>query len=86
MKKIVTMLQPFTINQNIIVYENGNKIDLIEVNMDNINEAILNLVEKYNIKQIDFVGAKQYAKGIGNQLEKNELVKFGKSELEINYL
>ncbi|MGN0992856.1 MAG: hypothetical protein ACI4PE_02950 [Bacilli bacterium] len=86
MKKIVTMLQPFTINQNIIVYENGNKIDLIEVNMDNINEAILNLVEKYNIKQIDFVGAKQYAKGIGNQLEKSELVKFGKSELEINYL
>ena len=33
MKKIVTMIQPFVLNQQISVYENGNIIDYIEVNM-----------------------------------------------------
>lgn len=86
MKKIITMLQPFALNQNIIVYENGNKIDMKESTIDNLVEEVSKLIEQYDIKQIDFIGAKQYAKGLGNKIKENELFQFNKDDLIINYL
>ena len=86
MKKIITMLQPFALNQNIIVYENGNKIDMKESTIDNLVEEVSKLIEQYNIKQVDFIGAKQYAKGLRTKIKENELFQFNKDDLIINYL
>ena len=87
MRKIITMLQPFAKNQNVVVYENGNKIALREVSIEDLPNEVSQLVIEYNVKQIDFIGAKQYAKGLGTKIQENELLKSNNQEdLIINYL
>ena len=83
MKKIITMLQPFAKNQNVIVYENGNKIAIKEVSIEDLPNELSQLTVEYDVKQIDFIGAKQYAKGLGTKIKENELLK---EDLIINYL
>ena len=86
MKKIVGMLQPFTLTQKVFVYEDGNKIDATSTTIDKIDTDILTFVEQYNITKIDLVGPQQFSRGIGKKLQETELAKYNTNTLEINYL
>ncbi len=87
MKKIVGMLQPFTLFQQVLVYEDNNKIDIAEnVMISDMDKVILNFVDTYDITKIDLVGPVQFSKKIGKELEKAELTRYGKNILEINYI
>lgn len=86
MKKMVSMLQPFSLQQNIIVYENGNKLDYVTVNTDKVPETVLELSKKYNCLQLDLFGPKKYAEGIGNMISELEITKYNKSKILLNYM
>lgn len=86
MKKIVGILQPFTLTQKVFVYENGNKIDATDTTIDKINDVVFNFAEEYKITKVDLMGPQQFSKGIGNKLQEAELIKYSKNTLEINYL
>ena len=86
MKKIVTMIQPFALHQQISVYETGNIIDYIEVNIDDVSDKIIEFILKHNINEVNFIGAKQYSKKIGNKIEESKLIDFEKNKIKINYL
>lgn len=83
MKKIVASLQPFELKQTLYVYEDGNKIDVVETTMEDLDNSIFALVEKYQIKEVDFFGPKQYSKGIKNQIEKKGIEKYSSNNFEI---
>lgn len=86
MKKIVSVLRPFAMAQNIYVYEDGNKIDLVSASMDNLETEIFALIEKYDINQVELVGPKGYAKGIKKQIENAEMAKYNINKIEINLI
>lgn len=86
MKKIISALQPFAMTQEIIVYENGNKIDVISTTIENFSETILNTTNKYNITQLEFLGPVKYAQGIGKKIKEAEILKYNVNKLEIKYL
>lgn len=87
MKKIVGMLQPFTLFQQVLVYEDNNKIDIAEnVMISDMDKVILNFVDTYDITKIDLVGPVQFSKKIGKELGEAELTRYGKNILEINYI
>ena len=73
MKKIISILQPFELEQKIFVYEDGNKIDAQQVRIDDLPVTILELANKYQISQIDLLGPKQYSRGICSKI-KNQAV------------
>ena len=79
-KKIIGLLQPFDLKQNIYVYEDGNKIEIIETKVDNFTSEMLQLINKYKIEDIELARTKKYTKGIGAKVQeeyiKNFLVKF----------
>ena len=52
-KKIIGLLQPFDLKQNIYVYEDGNKIEIIETKVDNFTSEMLQLINKYKIEDIE---------------------------------
>ena len=85
MKKIITKVQPFTMQQTVYVYEDGNVIDSMETNFENFDGSILALAEKYNIVDVELIGAK-FAQWIGERLAKAELNKYNTSNLRIKYL
>ena len=41
MKKIVAMLQPFDLKQTVYVYENGNKIKVVEIETAEVANTIV---------------------------------------------
>ena len=88
MKKAVVMIQAFALEQDILIYENGNKIDAISVeNVDAIVPQLMAYTQKYpDMEQIVFVGAKHYNKIYGNQFQEKEMKEYGINKIEIKYI
>jgi hypothetical protein len=88
MKKIIVTIQPFTVEQSMLIYEDGIKIDGISVeHVDKIVEQLLIYTHKYNdIEQIIFIGAKHYNKIYGNQFQEKEMQEYGINKINIQYI
>ena len=86
MKKIVSVIRPFTLKQNIFVYEDGNKIEVSSTELDNIADKIIELAYKYEIKNVQLIGAKNFSKGIKNKIETAEMTKYNKNVLVIELI
>lgn len=83
MKKIIAITNPFVVKQTVYVYEDGNKININEPKMEDLENTILSFSKDYDIKDITLIGSKQYNKGIEKRLKEQELSKYNKSELNI---
>lgn len=84
MKKIVALIRPFDLEQAVYVFENGNKIDMITSPLDDINNSIFQLIDKYSLDEIELIGPKSYAKGIKNKFEEEELSKYNENKIKIS--
>lgn len=85
-KKIIGLLQPFDLKQNIYVYEDGNKIEIIETKVDNFTTEILQLINKYKIEDIELAGPKKYTKGIGTKVQEEYIKNYFNNNLNIKYI
>lgn len=85
-KKIIAILHPFEYKHFIYVYQDGNKIDMTKVLIDDVPDNIITFAEKYEINKIELSGPKQYAKGIQNKIQEYEITKYGKSRLDIELI
>lgn len=85
-KKIIGLLQPFDLKQNIYVYEDGNKIEIIETKVDNFTSEMLQLINKYKIEDIELVGPKKYTKGIGTKVQEEYIKNYSNNNLNIKYI
>ena len=84
MKKILSLLQPFSFKQQIYVYEDGNKLDAIEASYEEFNDKILSLAQTHGINKIEFLGPKQYSKGIAKKILEENLSKYNIEKIEID--
>ena len=85
-KKIIGLLQPFDLKQNIYVYEDGNKIEIIETKVDNFTSEMLQLINKYKIEDIELAGPKEYTKGIGTKVQEEYIKNYSNNNLNIKYI
>ena len=85
-KKIIGLLQPFDLKQNIYVYEDGNKIEIIETKVDNFTSEMLQLINKYKIEDIELSGPKKYTKGIGTKVQEEDIKNYSNNNLNIKYI
>lgn len=83
MINIVGVMRPFLMNQTCFVYENGNKIDVVEIQTKDFPEKIIELSQKYNTLDVTLLGSKVYSKGIKKQIEKAEIAKYEVRKLNI---
>ena len=86
MKKIVSVIKPFVINQNVFVYEDGNKIDALSVPLDNIQNIIFNTAIKYEANNIELIGSKKYINGIVNKIREIEIAQYNEEKLNITII
>lgn len=83
MKKMVGIIHPFDAYQTFYIYENGDFLETIQINMEDIPNTICNLSQTYDINQVDLSGAKLFNQGIVEQIQNNELMKYNKNKLII---
>ena len=86
MKKIVSVIKPFIINQNVFVYEDGNKVDAISVPLNDIQIILVDTATKYEATEIELIGPKKYLKGIVNKIEETEINKYNTNKLNIKII
>lgn len=86
MKKIVSVIKPFVINQNIFVYEDGNKIDAVMSSVDNLPETILQLTKQYELNNVELAGPVSYLKGLQKQIQELEMDTYETNNIEIKII
>lgn len=86
MKKIIGIIHPFDMQQMFYVYEDGNKLEVINTKIQNIPETIFSLSDKYNINDINLSGSKHYIKGLIKQIQEKEITKYNYNKLNIKYI
>lgn len=85
-KKIVSIIRPFSLIQEIHIYDNGMEVDEINTSLTDFNNTIFNIVNTKNINQIDLFGPRKYLKGLKNELLQIGKTKYQKDDLIINIL
>ena len=58
--KIIVMFQPFDKLKNIMVYQNGERVEEVKVEADRIPASVRGLASKYNIDKVSLCGSKAY--------------------------
>lgn len=87
MKKIITRIRPYASKQTLLVYEDGNKIDIKFTTLEELSPSLFELMDKHKTYRLDLVGPKVYLSGIKNQIEENQIQsKFNLQKLEINII
>ena len=86
MKKIVSVIKPFVVNQNVFVYEDGNKIDVLSVPLNDIQDILIETATKYEVTDIELVGSKKYLNGIVNKVKETEMSQYNEHKLNINII
>ena len=80
MANIVVNYRPFTLVQEIFVYDNGVCVELLQAPIDKIPDIISSLQSRYNIEQINLCGNQDYLSRFKAELS----LKFANSNVEIN--
>ena len=83
MKKIIGIIHPFDIYQTFYVYEDGNKLEIIQTKMNDIPDTIFQLSHTYDVYQVDLSGAERFIKGIIKKIQEKEFTKYNKNKLNI---
>lgn len=68
MNKIVVLFQPFTMYQNIIVYQNDNIIYSTSAPIDEVTQIVKGLSNEYEIYNVDLKGNQAYLQKYQAQL------------------
>lgn len=86
MKKIISVIKPFVVNQNVFVYEDGNKIDVLSVPLNDIQNILVNAATQYEVTDIELIGSKKYLNGIVNKIKETEMSQYNEHKLNINII
>lgn len=85
MKKMISLLQPFVMQQTLIVFENDKKIDTITTTLNDFPEVVYQTSIKYDCSQLEFIGTTKFAKGIGEKIEELGVSKYNSQKIQILY-
>lgn len=80
MKKIIASIRPFDMQQHLYVFEDGEKIDEATVSLSDVENTVLDFINKYQIIDVDIAGPKQFNQKIGQGL----ITKY--SAININFI
>lgn len=84
MKKIIAIVTPFQLKQDVYVYEDGNKVDIRYPKLEDLEETIFTLSEQYDIEKVSLIGSKQFNRGLSKKIKEKELSKYNKNKLDIS--
>ena len=82
MVNIIVNYRPFTLTQEISVYDGKNCVESLQAPIDRISDIVSGLQSRYNIEQINLCGNQDYLSKFKAELG----LKFANSNIEINII
>ena len=86
MNKIIGIIEPFFILQQLYIYKDNIKVEAITTTLDTITNDVSNLIEEYEIEEVDLKGPEKFSKKFGKEIEKSMLSKYNNSSIKIKYI
>lgn len=87
MKKIIVMIQPFSLTQKIEGYEEGYKFASVNSTISNVPNDILDIIATdgnyENFSKIVITGPKKFTEKIVQKIKEKEMSTYNKNNLEI---
>lgn len=87
MKKIIVMIQPFSLTQKIEGYEDGYKFASVNSTISNVPNDILDIIATdgnyENFSKITIAGPKKFTEKIVQKIREKEMLTYNKNNLEI---
>ena len=80
MANIIVNYRPFTLAQEIFVYDDKSCVESLQASIDGIPDIVSGLQSRYNIEQINLCGNQDYLSRFQAELS----LKFANSNVEIN--
>ena len=80
MANIIVNYRPFTLAQEIFVYDGKNCVESLQAPIDGISDIVSGLQSRYNIEQINLCGNQDYLSRFKAELG----LKFANNNIEIN--
>ena len=80
MANIIVNYRPFTLAQEIFVYDGKSCVESLQAPIDEISDIVSGLQSRYNIEQINLCGNQDYLSKFQAELS----LKFANSNVEIN--
>lgn len=72
--------------QHIYVYKDGEKVDTIGVQLDDVAETVLSYLEKYELDCIELSGAIMYMQGIEKIIKDAVTTKYSGKDFTFRYV
>ena len=82
MANIIVNYRPFTLAQEIFVYDGKNCVESLQAPIDGISDIVSGLQSRYNIEQINLCGNQDYL----SKFKAEFGLKFANSNIEINII
>ena len=82
MANIIVNYRPFTLAQEIFVYDGKSCVESLQASIDRIPDIVSGLQNRYNIEQINLCGNQDYLSRFQAELS----LKFANSNVEINII
>ena len=83
MKRIISVVKPFDIIQNVFIYEDKNILETFEVNFENITDELLKLAKEKSILDIELIGPKKFSKKIKENILEKENLNYNENKINI---
>lgn len=85
-RKILCVIHPFDLKQDIYVYQSGNKLLKTESKIEDISKLIFNLAKEYQTNSVNFLGSKKYSENIIKEIQEIEINTYNKNEIKFNFI
>ena len=72
--------------QHIYVYKNGEKVDSIGVQFDDLPETVLSYLQKYDLNCIELSGAIMFMQGIEKEIKKAVTTEYSGKDFTFRYV
>ena len=82
MKKIAAIVEPFVMEQKVLIYEDGKIIEEKAVKLESLADTIVEACNNYNINQVDMYGPA----GIASMIGEKAASQYALSDLISNYI
>ncbi len=83
MKKIVGIINMFDTYQNFYIYEDGTKLENLQIKTVEIPDKILELAYVNEAYQIDLSGSESFNKGLIQKIQEQEITKYNEHKLTV---
>jgi len=76
MDHIILNIRPFIMQQQALVYKDGECVKIGQCSLRTAPETLVTLSKEFGIKDIDLIGSKLYAQKIKDKLASNKFTNF----------